>query len=107
MKIKHGQPRVPVGKRERIRTHGDATPATPESTQVNDAGALAPVVFSDEQPPETGKIRKINSSKVPYPPKSDPTNPLVILVSPENACMKLLDSNNLSNPNNGNRVSGR
>ena len=84
-----------------------ATHAHAGVSQVNDAGALAPVVFSDEQPPETGKIRKINSSKVPYPPKSDLLNPMVMLVSVKNACIKLPNSNNLSNPNNGNRVSGR
>src|ERR1051325_7106931 len=37
------------------------------SSPVNDAGALAPVVFSGQPEIETGKIREIKSSKVPYP----------------------------------------
>src|ERR1051325_5797741 len=71
------------------------------SERVNDAGALAPVVFSDRPEIQPAKIAKIKSKGIHYPPKPDPTNPLVMSVCPKNACIKLLDSNSSKCPKHG------
>ena len=98
---------TPVSARERIRKRHDATQATPESTQVNDAGALAPVVFSDQPNPQTCKIRRIKRKRAPYPPKSRAANTMVVFVCPENTCTNQFDSNSSRCPCHGDLSSMR
>src|ERR1051325_6262581 len=85
----------------RIRTRRSATHASPVSVSVNDAGALAPIVFSGDSKLQTCKIAKINGKGIPYPPKSTLANPMVALVSIENACIDQFESNSSKCPNNG------
>src|ERR1044072_6908326 len=87
----------------RIRSFPCATPVPRRSFSVNDAEALAPVVFSGGLKNETRKIRGINGKGGPYPPKSTLLNPMVASVLAETACNTRFDSNRSLNPNNGNR----
>ena len=77
---------TPGWTKERIRVRDCATRASPASTFVNDAGALAPVVFSDQTNFETCKIRRIKAKERPISPNSTPANSMVASVSIENAC---------------------
>ena len=52
---------TPVSVKERINASHCATPAHAGVSQVNDAGALAPVVFSGDQKLQPAKIRKFES----------------------------------------------
>ena len=63
------------------------------SQQVADAGALAPVVFSGDDEPQTCKIKEIEAKENPIPPKSTLLNPLVASVSAKNTCIDQFDSN--------------
>ena len=91
----------PGNSNERIRTLDRATHAPRRSSSVNDAGALAPVVFSDDLKLKTWKIRKINGKGGPYPPKSTMANPLVASVLAESACNTRFDRSRPKCPNNG------
>ena len=68
---------------------------------VNDAGALAPVVFSGQ--PETGKrkIQRINGKGGPYPPKSRAANTMVRSSCPESSWISWFETHSSKNPNNG------
>ena len=70
-------------------------------TSVNDAGALAPVVFSGQ--PETGKrkIQRINGKGGPYPPKSRAANTMVRSSCPESSWISRFETHSSKNPNNG------
>ena len=92
---------TPGGRNERIRKHEFATHATPSSTLVNDAGALAPVVFSGEENVQTCKITRIKRKRRPCPPKSDLLNPLVASVLTESACTGRFEASQFGNPKYG------
>src|ERR1043165_6109620 len=89
---------TPVNTNGRIRESHRATPTSHRSSPVNDAGALAPVVFSGQPEIKTGKIRKIKSSKVPYPPKSSIPDSMVVSVSIENASNYQFEAPQFENP---------
>ena len=97
-------PRITNG---RIRIHQSATPTLAGVSKVNDAGALAPVVFSDQTKSKTCKIRKIKSKGIPYPPKSTLANSMVVSVWIKNACTSRFEANSWKNPNYGKSSSGR
>ena len=78
-----------------------ATQAHAGQRQVNDAGALAPVVFSGEEILGTCKIRTINEKEGPYPPKSTMANTMVVLVFPESASNYQFETQQLQNPKHG------
>ena len=108
MCLKHSQRSGPhLFLNGRIMEARNATQAHAGVKAFNGARALAPVVFSDCSNLKTQKIRKIKSSKVPYHPKSDLLNPMVISVCAKYACTSRLDRNSLKRPNNGNMISRR
>ena len=78
-----------------------ATPATPESKSVNDAGALALVVFSGKHHGRSCKIGKIKAKEEPCHPNSTPADSMVPLFWPENDCTVSLEEDNKNCPNNG------
>ena len=86
---------------ERIRMRYRATLATPESTPVNDAGALAPVVFSGEHHGRSCKIGKIKAKERPSHPNSTPADSMVPLFWPENDCTGSFEEDNQNGPSNG------
>ena len=96
----------PGGKGEPIRTHDRATHASPESTLVSDAGALAPVVFSDDQNVQTCKIRRIEAKERPNLHNLTLLSSMALLVSIENGCIMSFEEKNINFPNNGNLDSG-
>ena len=87
---------------ERINATHCATQAVNRSEPVNDAGALAPVVFSGEEDVQTCKITRIKRKGRPSPPKSDLLNALVALVLAESACTGRFEASQLGNPKHGN-----
>ena len=78
---------------ERINATHCATQAVNRSEPVNDAGALAPVVFSGEFHVQTCKTARITREGRPCPPKSDLLSPLVVSVLAKSACISQFDSN--------------
>src|ERR1043165_7001355 len=84
---------TPVNSNERIRTLDCATHAHAGQAIVNDAGALAPVVFSGDDDFQTCEIKEIEAKENPIPPKSTLLNPLVASVSAKNACIDQFNSN--------------
>src|ERR1051325_3091739 len=77
------------------------------SSRVNDAGALAPVVFSGEEIPGTCKITRIQRKRRPCPPKSDLLNPLMVLVLTESACTGRFEAFQFGKPKNDISCFGR
>src|ERR1051325_9575812 len=82
----------------RIKDLPRATQALAGSNEVNDAGALAPVVFSGQPEIETSKIRRINGKGGPYPPKSMAASSMVPLVSTESSCTSRFEEDSLKHP---------
>src|ERR1043165_3287770 len=71
------------------------------SQQVADAGALAPVVFSGDDEPQTCKIRKIKAQEGPIPPNSTLLSSMALLVSSENAYISCFDRTSSTSTNYG------
>ena len=77
------------------------------SLSVNDAGARAPVVFSDDQNAQTCKIRGIEAKERPILHNSTLLSPMALLVLIENGCIAQFEGKNINCPNNGKWRSGR
>ena len=92
---------TPVSAKERIKASHCATPACAGVSQVNDAGALAPVVFSGDGDLKTCKIRNLKAKERSCPPISTLLNSMEASVSTESACTGRFEASQIPNPNNG------
>ena len=101
--FKHSQQAGPSQlMKERIRGRHRATQSLAGPHEVNDAGALAPVVFSDDDGSQTCEIRKLKAKGRPSPPISTLLNSMVVSVLAESACTNRFEEDSLRNPKHGN-----